>query len=481
MTSLLATRRRAEDFARLVEGSRRTHDPNVAPLLELVAMLRPAAVEPSDAFRTSLRERLLTVAADRPRSTGAAATSMPAARSAVRTPTRLRVAAVAASVAIASGMVGTAAAARGAQPGDLLYSVKRGLEQTQVAVTTNAESQGRQQLGQATTRLAEVERLAATRVRPGDADRIALSQATLNDFAGDARKGGNLLIEAYQSDDRAAPIRSLREFVAESTPRLQALDAGLPAQVDGALQDALATLERLDQRALEICPSCDSEARGVGDGVVSTRPDRTERSGPAEPTPSEGATTASARPSKPFPDSTNPGPRAPTPDRSGPTAGPRLPLPLPWPWPSEGKPKPEPTVDEPEPAPTSEAPLPLPLPLPLPTSLPLPLPLGLPLPASLPLVQRAEQPVVMSLPWLLPAGLPAPTSDRPRADQPAPDAPSPADQTSPRDTPEATPTGTPTPGKTLPKPLPTLSPDDEETTSPPSGGSIFDHLFGPLF
>ncbi len=487
MTSLLATRRRAEDFARLVEGSRRSHDPNVAPLLDLVAMLRPAALEPSDAFRTSLRERLLAAAADRPPvAVAPAAERLVGGHARSRSTTRMRVVAVALSVALASGMAGTAAAARGALPGDLLYTVKRGLEHTQAAVTTNAESQGRQYLAQASTRLAEMSTLLGGQaVGPTDTRRIALSQSTLDDFAADVRKGGNLLFEAYQAEGRTAPITMLREYVADTEPRLRALDPMLPRQVDDPYAEALATLQRLDQRAVEICPRCGPAPDDSGDGdTTTTQPGPEPEPGTVEPTAGDPGPEATTTPKRPFPDRTNPGPTAPrSPEQ---TVGPRIPLPLPLPWPKGPEPEPTATSRLPKPDPTVE-PSPLPIPLPLPTSLPLPLPSGLPLPASLPLSPQADRPTLLSLPWLLPAGLPVSPADDASLPLPGdgasstttPDAP-----TGPRDgspKPGRTGTSTPSPHKTvLPEPLPTILPD-EDGKKGSSGGTIFDDLFGPLF
>ncbi|MGH3487519.1 MAG: DUF5667 domain-containing protein [Actinopolymorphaceae bacterium] len=477
MTSLLATRRRAEAFARLVEGSRRSHDPNVAPLLELVAMLRPAGVQPSEGFRTSLRDRLLAVAAERPQGAMPDALPIPAARSAVRTPTRLRVVAVAVSVALAGGMVGTAAAARNALPGELLYTLKRGLEQTEAAVTTNSESRGRQYLGQATTRLTEISSLTDQSVRPGATDRLALSQTTLNDFARDARRGGSMLVEASQLDGRTAPLVQLREFVAATRPKLELIRAALPAEAGAAYSAALATLDRLDQRALALCPACKpgaADPEGVlGGPVGGGSPDGRPADGDADRTPADSA-TASATPGST---------RSTGAPASDPTNALRTWLPLPLPWPHEPRPGPTISLDLPEPPAPGRGTEVLAIPLPNPTSLPLPLPAEQPLPASLPLELPVESERLVSLPWLLPGGIPEPLLTG-GAPQPAPTTTDPSTPAKP--TPGATPTspkpsGSPTPSHTqLPSEVPEILPlpGDEET--PTSGGSIFDDLFGPL-
>jgi hypothetical protein len=476
MTSLLATRRRAEAFARLVEGSRRSHDPNIAPLLELVEMLRPAGVQPSEGFRSSLRDRLLAVAAERPQDAMPDALPIPAARSAVRTPTRLRVVAVAVSVALAGGMVGTAAAARHALPGEFLYTLKRGLEQSEAAVTTNSESRGRQYLGQAATRLTEISSLTDQSVRPGDTDRLALSQSTLSDFARDARLGGNLLVEASAQGDIRAPLVRLREFVAAARPQLRLIRKALPAEATAAYSEALAVLDQLDQRALDLCPQC-KPGQADPDGVLGAPAGGgSTNNGPAGGTGQlpDDEPTSSAEPG-----STAPGVPAPEPTRAD-----RNWLRLPLPWSNDARPDPTISVGLPPPQAGSQGNKILAISLPNPTSLPLPLPAEQPQPASLPLeLELPEGPVrSVSLPWLLPGGIPEPlmTGDAP---QPAPTQ---DPRSSEKPTPDATPTkpsptDSPTPNRTeLPEEVPPIlpSPDDEET--PASGGSIFDDLFGPL-
>ncbi len=481
MTSLLATRRRAEDFARLVEGSRRSHDPNVAPLLELVAMLRPAAIQPSEVFRTSLRDRLLAVAAERPRDAGPETAPVPAIRSAVRTPTRVRVVAVACAVVLAGGMAGTAAAARDALPGELLYALKRGLEHSETAATTNSESRGRTYLGQASTRLGEVSQLSGgTPVSAGDLDRIALSQSTLGAFARDVRQGGNLLFEAYQRDDRTAPLIQLRQFVASTRPQLLALRKLLPPQVDDAYRDALATLVRLDQRVLDVCPQCLLDSAGNGDGIITSRSQGGTASRSAGP---DEARTAgrSGGAAGPEPVPTGRG------SADGVLSGPLLPLPLPW--------RADPGSDAALDNPVSDLGLrlsqALSVPLPQPTSLSLPLPLELQAPASVPSEKRAPAPrptKIIALPWLLPYG-----GDKP--DQPAPDQPGllspllPSPSSSSEHSP-APPGGTPAPtpaaspgGKASPSVSPSPKPGEGATPSPSpsSDGGLIENLLGPLF
>lgn len=490
MTSLLASRRRAEDFARLVEGSRRaSDDPDLAPLLGLVTRLRPADVRPSDDFRRSLRAQLVAVAAERAESGGGAdVLEAPVTGTTARTPARLRVGAMAASIVLAGGMVGTAAAARSALPGDLLYPLKRSLERTEALVTTNAESRGLEYLAQASTRLTELSELTADgRIYSDDTARVDLSVSTLQEFTRHSRDGGALLVEAFRSDHRSSPLLRLREFIADAKPRLEATAAFLPTEANGAYTEALTTLERLDAQALQLCPLCDPGVGGVDDADVLSKgsgedttgrsddgrggashddaPSRTDTTSTsdsgsdADDAPGTGSETGPPDRPWPIPSPTAPGPTAP-PRTPGPTLEPRFP----WPWPT---PYPRPTTTtEPEPTPTEEDST---GPLPLPTVLPLPLPTSLPLPLPLPTVLRLPIP----LPWF---------SD----DKQAPPAPAPGPMptvtpTSPTpSTPPHDPTSaTSTPGS--PDPLPTGLPDDgwPSPTPVPTKDGPFDDILGP--
>src|SRR4051794_18558829 len=62
--SLSPTKRRAEQFADLLERDARTDDPALSPLVALSSALRsaPVADGPTPEFRTALRRRLVAVA-----------------------------------------------------------------------------------------------------------------------------------------------------------------------------------------------------------------------------------------------------------------------------------------------------------------------------------------------------------------------------------------------------------------------------------
>jgi hypothetical protein len=259
MTSLLATRRRAEEFARHIEERRNSHDPTVAPLLEIVGRLRPSeAAEPAPVFRSALREHLMAVAADLP---AAARTEPIPQRTGVRVaPTRARVTGFATALAVAGALVAVAAVARGSLPGDALYPVKTRLEGAQVAVASNPESRGRQYLAQSERRLEEMSKLVEkTPVSQQDPEQLKLLGSTLRDFTRDSKQAGKLLTEASKSgkaEDKAAAVKQLHKFATESQGQLATIGPSLPPDLATDYDDAMGTLDELNQLVLQLCPSC---------------------------------------------------------------------------------------------------------------------------------------------------------------------------------------------------------------------------------
>lgn len=408
MTSLLATRRRAEDFARLVDERRQSRDPKIVPLLDLVAALTPAMIEPAPAFRSSLRERLVSAAEEMPLGEPAAPTHV--ARSAVRPP-RVRLVAAAASVALAGGMVGTAAAARTALPGDVLYGLKRSLERTEAGFTSNTESRGRHFLRQAEVRLDEtVSLVGGASLNSAEPEELDLVRGTLSDFVVEAKRGGGLLTQAYRLDHRQAPLVIIRHFVSEARPKLEALQQFLPPTLMPSYDEAMNTLDGLDDTALSLCPDCGTNPTGGEVTLLSAEaPPPSSDSAPAPAPEKKDATSPAPTPNLDGIPTVPPGPFPPGP-RPGPTTepGPRDPGPTKAPLPIPPLPNPIPTSPD-VPLPT-ELPLPTSLPLPLPSGFPLPLPtaIPLPLPTSLPLPLPPELPLPTSLPLPLPTSLPLP-------------------------------------------------------------------------
>jgi Domain of unknown function (DUF5667) len=276
MTELLPSRRRAEEFARALEGQAPAGEPRLQRLLSTVSTLAAVpVVEPRREFRDSLRQRLVeTAAVDLPAQARAhaAAVDTAAAPAPVR-PTHARHAALTESplaarrrrrlVAVATGLVlvgaggGVAAASEQALPGDVLYPVKRTLESAQVTLAQGYDSEGRALLERASTRLQEAQDLG------GDGDysaaEVGVIEATLHDFGADASDGGRHLLDSYALTRDRGDLRALRDFTARSHQVLNDLTGALPAASRPAVVAADETVVALDHMAVRACPECSDQ------------------------------------------------------------------------------------------------------------------------------------------------------------------------------------------------------------------------------
>lgn len=270
MVELFPTRRRAEEFARALEGGQHTVDDRLQRLLDTASTLAAVpVVAPRPEFRDSLRTRLLDAAADElpaqatspaaaaegrhtgPAREGVVVDSPRAARR------RRRLVAVATGLVLVGGGTGVAAASEQALPGDMLYPVKRTLESAKVTWAQGADGVGRALLDRAAVRLDEAGALSAS--SPTDTDLEGVETA-LDDFALDASQGGEKLLDAYAASGDADDLRTLREFTAESHQALGELAEVLPPEAQPAVTAADETVVALDGRATRACPGCTSTA-----------------------------------------------------------------------------------------------------------------------------------------------------------------------------------------------------------------------------
>ena len=303
MGDLNRARRRAEEFARLLEdGAHHSPgDPELDEALELVGQLRSAGgVQPSAEFSASLRQQLVDQAAARITATPAEPDDTEdddgdGSVTPLRTTSRQRgrwIAGVAAFAALAGG-IGTAAAAQESVPGDALYGLKRSLEAVASKVSVTDDSRGRRELSHALVRLSEVEELVG---KGGPSTEIT---NTLHDFTSESRSGGDHLLAAFQADNDASSIDRIYTFGGEARVRLTGLASTVPDSSRAALAEAIATVDQLTQRAHTACPACDSPkvmttiAPSTANPTDSGRPGDTQ-----QPTavPSDGSTLATSKP-----------------------------------------------------------------------------------------------------------------------------------------------------------------------------------------
>jgi hypothetical protein len=279
MADLNEVRRRADEFARLVDGAAPSpnpvQDPEFADAMDLVEAMREAgAVEPRPEFSATLRQRLIDEAAgritatpnepdqpddlpDRPDEDEDLALPTPLHAPRYR---RGKLIASAAAFVVLAGGIGAAAAAQQAMPGDALYGLKRGLESVATSISFTDDSRGRRELSHALARLTEAEKLAARNAPAG-----TISD-TLHDFSTEARSGADHLVASYHSDNDVAAIEKIYVFAEEARTRLLDLSKTTAPAVQPAIADAMRTIVAIVQQGMQACPAC------VAPKVMTTPP-----------------------------------------------------------------------------------------------------------------------------------------------------------------------------------------------------------------
>ncbi|HYJ70569.1 MAG TPA: DUF5667 domain-containing protein [Nocardioidaceae bacterium] len=247
------SRRDVEFFADAVDGRTparrhsRTSD-RLSEYVEVAEFVRETSVETASRdFVADLRAELMATAADELTSTEPVPRGD---RVAVEGPRlRRRLAAAAGAFVVVGGSLGLVSASAQAVPGDMLYPVKRATERVELMLRDGSD-EGRMLLNHASTRLDEVESLAASN---GREDLIA---ETLSDFTSEADAGGTLLLDSYRNGGSTGEVEGLRIFLADSAQRLEQLADDLPSAVANEYADAAQTIGGLDSAAVSECPTC---------------------------------------------------------------------------------------------------------------------------------------------------------------------------------------------------------------------------------
>lgn len=255
-----ATRRRAEQFAAVVNGesTRGAYDDRYDDLLLLVAALR-AVPEPEarPEFIADLRSRLVAEAAATPLTAAAEADRLrlrPVDPGRVRNPRERRIGLALGGLALVGATATMAVVAQSALPGDTLYPLKRGIENAHAGFSVGDDGKGSTVLANASTRLSEIEALA--RDGRGDDHPAAVSD-TLNDFTEQATEAADLLLASYADKGDPADVTKVRTFTATSMSSLADLDGQLPESAEDEWVHAVTTLLRIDDQAKLTCPTCE--------------------------------------------------------------------------------------------------------------------------------------------------------------------------------------------------------------------------------
>jgi len=320
-------------------SARRAVDARSADEEALVARLRQlsaqVAASPDEEFRAATRTRLVAMAAVRTPSVASSSRRPP-----VRTGALRRLLAVATDVPVprwrtrlTAGLTGAAlavtaiggllGAAQGARPGDLLYDLKRGGEQTQLALAGDAE-RGSTLLEFASTRLDELTELVGaeagadavvgTTPSGGEAGLAAgpdvdLVLDTLQTMDEQTAEGTAALTTRAVADADAAALQTLTGWATEQQTGLEAVADDVPTGAEGALTASRDLVAAAATRGTELgaavdCPGGPATAGADELGPIaatcsaappatgSAEPSGTSGPEPAQPGTSDASGTA---------------------------------------------------------------------------------------------------------------------------------------------------------------------------------------------
>lgn len=349
--------------------------------------------EPAPDFRATTRARLVAMAAVRTPDAEPASPLRRLLSGADTAPSRWRTrltAGLAGAALTVTALATVVAVSSGAGPGDALYGVKRGTEQTQLALAGDAR--GETLLDLASTRLDEVRALVAEEANALPAAGAATGPAQVTLLAAGAdpelvlstlatmdeqtTEGAAWLTQRAVTTDNDDPLSRLSDWTGEQSAELAALGPDAPAAAQDAVAGSLALLSDIGTRidGLEAALDCAAGPATAGSDELGPMPAPCPPEPPASGapegnvpgggggtgTPSEGGIITV--PEGPIP--STPAPSAPVPGLPGtdqpgggllsppalpelpPVTGnevlPPLPLPLPLPLPGTG---PTPSVD----------------------------------------------------------------------------------------------------------------------------------------
>jgi hypothetical protein len=294
----------------------------------VVTMLQELApqldVEPDPEYRRAARQRLVAMAAVRtPETVRPTALRRLLAARAVDAPAgrwRTRATAGLAGAALTVTSLATLVAlSAGAAPGDVLYGVKRGTEQTQLALA--GDSRGQALLALARTRLEELDDL------DGDAGLVRSTLATMDD---QTAEGASWYLGRAVDTSDPAPLDRVSRWAGEQSAQLDAVRAGVPPEATDAAAASLDLLDAITQRAdgLRTALDCTEGPALAGSDQLGPVPGECPAAVGTPETPPN-----SAVPSEPAPGATAPQAGAPasTPIEPTPPADPPAQQPIPVP------------------------------------------------------------------------------------------------------------------------------------------------------
>ncbi|KAA1428329.1 DUF5667 domain-containing protein [Nocardioides antri] len=264
MTGAFLSRRRADEFDAVVSAPTARRDSatesRYADLLEVVSSLRSVPdVTARPEFVADLRSQLVVEAARmaRPVDDALRARLTPSKRSAVR---ERRAATLLGGLAIVAASGSMAMASQAALPGDVLYPVKRAIENAETNLQSDDAAKAETLRDHAERRLQEAQQLST------DGADAATVAATLHDFTAQSNQAAELALDDYETTGDQAPIGDLRSFTERSMTELAELGDVVPEDARAALIAAAQSVQQADSAAFQVCPTC-------GDGTVTELPE----------------------------------------------------------------------------------------------------------------------------------------------------------------------------------------------------------------
>jgi PKD repeat protein len=292
--------RDARDFADALDGAGAPSSREIASLIAVAERLCEAAatVQPPAAFRASFRTTLVAEAAT------VLTAARPATARARRQPVllaltaRRRIAIVAAPLVTALGLVGMTAASASALPGDTLYPVKRGIENTELVLKQGESENGTFRLELAGRRLDETNGLTARPSAPSD-----LEADTLTEYSKQADLGSGALVRSFKATNRRTDIITINRFASRAAGGLASLDGQLEGEAATALASARTQLASIVDTAAALCPSCGGIDPNLADAITAAGPTAAPlppvEPPTATPTPTPAPTTVTPTPLTP--------------------------------------------------------------------------------------------------------------------------------------------------------------------------------------
>jgi hypothetical protein len=289
-------------------------DPEEVAVARLEGLSLALDGDPDPAFRAATRARLVAMAAVRTPAPEPASRmrSLLSFRAVDSTPARWRsrvTAGLAGAALTVTALAGLTAVATGAGPGDLLYGLKRGTEQTQLALAADS-TRGRTLLDFASTRLDELRALVeddatalpvAGAVRGTGGDLVAAGSSselvlqTLHTMDAQTTQGAARLDDRSVRTKNTAPLDELAGWAARQSAGLTALKPVMPSAASHAVEQSLGLLAGISTRtvALRTALACPSGPAVSGTDALGPLPATCTDTTPPSASGGTGSTTGS--------------------------------------------------------------------------------------------------------------------------------------------------------------------------------------------